>query len=94
MTFLHEFFRDLVGVFCSFLELFLELLCLDLLSCCVRAWFFRWWDGLADLLQSGLLLRTAGSVSLPEGRHVGAQGIYALDMGILHNDYEGGLPFI
>ncbi len=41
----------LVGVFCFFLEL----LCLDLLSCCVRAWFFRWWDGLADLLQSGLL---------------------------------------
>ncbi len=73
MTSLHEYFRDLVGVFCSFLELFLELLCLDLLSCCVRAWFFRWWDGLADLLQSGLLLRTAGSVSLPECRHVGAQ---------------------
>ena len=64
-----------MGVFCSFLELFRELLCLDLLTCCVRAWFFRWWDGLADLLQSGLLLRTAGSVSLPEGRHVGAQGI-------------------
>jgi hypothetical protein len=41
----------------------------------VRARFFRWWDGLADLLQSGLLLRTAGSVSLPEGRHVGAQGL-------------------
>jgi hypothetical protein len=41
----------------------------------VRARFFRWWDGLADLLQSGLLLRTAGSVSLPESRHVGAQGI-------------------
>jgi len=49
--------------------------CLLLLSCCVRARFFRWWDGLADLLQSGLLLRTAGSVSLPESRHVGAQGI-------------------
>ena len=64
-----------MGVFCSFLELFRELLCLDLLSCCVRAWFFRWWDGLADLLQSGLLLRTAGSVSLPECRHVGAQGM-------------------
>ncbi len=65
----------MVGVFCFFLELFLELLCLDLLFCCVRAWFFRWWDGLADLLQSGLLLRTAGSVSLPEGRHVGAQDL-------------------
>ena len=64
-----------MGVFCSFVELFLELLFLDLLSCCVRARFFRWWDGLADLLQSGLLLRTAGSVSLPEGCHVGAQGI-------------------
>ena len=62
-----------MGVFCSFRELFRELLCLDFLSCCVRAWFFRWWDGLADLLQSGLLLRTAGSVSLPECRHVGAQ---------------------
>ena len=62
-----------MGVFCSFVELFLELLFLDLLSCCVRARFFRWWDGLADLLQSGLLLRTAGSVSLPEGRNVGAQ---------------------
>ena len=49
--------------------------CLLLLSYCVRAWFFRWWDGLADLLQSGLLLRTAGSVSLPECRHVGAQGL-------------------
>ena len=56
-------------------ELFLELLFLDLFSCCVRARFFRWWDGLADLLQSGLLLRTAGSVSLPECRHVGAQGL-------------------
>ena len=78
MTFLHEFFRDLVGVFCSFLELFRELLCLDLLFCCVRAWFFRWWDGLADLLQSGLLLRTAGSVSLPECRHVGAQDLYEI----------------
>jgi hypothetical protein len=42
----------------------------------VRARFFRWWDGLADLLQSGLLLRTAGSVSLPEGCHVGAQHLW------------------
>jgi hypothetical protein len=41
----------------------------------VRARFFRWWDGLADLLQSGLLFRTAGSVSLPECRHVGAQDL-------------------
>ena len=77
LVFLSSFSSFLSGdwwvFFCSFLELFLELLCLDLLSCCVRAWFSRWWDGLADLLQSGLLLRTAGSVSLPEGRHVGAQ---------------------
>ena len=72
-----------MGVFCSFLEL----LCLDLLSCCVRAWFFRWWDGLADMLQSGLILRTAGSVSLPECRHVGAQD-YDYAMSILHNDYR------
>jgi hypothetical protein len=34
-SFFKWIFRDLVGVFCSFLEL----LCLDLLSCCVRAWF-------------------------------------------------------
>ena len=61
---------------CSLFELLLELLFLDLLSCCVRARFFRWWDGLADLLQSGLLFRTAGSVSLPECRHVGAQDLY------------------
>ncbi len=77
-----------MGVFCFFLELSLELLCLDLLSCCVRAWFFRWWDGLADLLQSGLLLRTAGSVSLPECRHVGAQGIIG-NMPIWYNSHEG-----
>jgi hypothetical protein len=58
-------------LFCaSFLCFFLLLL-----SCSARARFFRWWDGLADLLQSGLLLRTAGSVSLPECRHVGAQNL-------------------
>ena len=72
---LHEYFVTWWVFFSFFLELFLGLLCLDLLSCCVRARFFRWWDGLADLLQSGLLLRTGGSVSLPESRHVGAQGI-------------------
>ncbi len=72
---LYEYFVTWWVFFCFFLELVLELLCLDLLSCCVRARFFRWWDGLADLLQSGLLLRTAGSVSLPECRHVGAQGL-------------------
>ena len=72
---LHEYFVTWWVFFCSFFELFLELLFLDLLSCCVRARIFSWWDGLADLLQSGLLLRTAGSVSLPEGRHVGAQGL-------------------
>ena len=71
---LHEYFVTWWVFFSFSLELFLGLLCLDLLSCCVRARFFRWWDGLADLLQSGLLLRTAGSVSLPECRHVGAQG--------------------
>ena len=60
---LHECFVTWWVFFSFFLELFLGLLCLDLLSCCVRARFFRWWDGLADLLQSGLLLRTAGSVS-------------------------------
>ena len=70
---LHEYFVTWWVFFSFFLELFLGLLCLDLLSCCVRARFFRWWDGLADLLQSGLLLRTAGSVSMPEGCHVGAQ---------------------
>ena len=79
----------LVGVFCSFLEL----LCLDLLSCCVRAWFFRWWDGLADLLQSGLLLRTAGSVSLPECRHVGAQGLWMKSV-LLYYNYGISLPLV
>jgi hypothetical protein len=58
----------------------------------VRAWFFRWWDGLADLLQSGLLLRTAGSVSLPECRHVGAQGIILNYRWMLYS-YGISLPY-
>ena len=88
---LHEYFVTWWVFFSFFLELFLGLLCLDLLSCCVRARFFRWWDGLADLLQSGLLLRTAGSVSLPECRHVGAQE-YDYNMLKWYNSYGVSLP--
>ena len=60
----------LVGVFCFFLEL----LCLDLLSCCVRAWFFRWWEGLADLLQSGLLFEDCGFSFLARRLPCGGSG--------------------
>ena len=72
---LHEYFVTWWVFFCSFFEVLLSFCFLIFFFCCVRARFFRWWDGLADLLQSGLLLRTAGSVSLPESRHVGAQGL-------------------
>jgi hypothetical protein len=40
----------------------------------VRARFFRWWDGLADLLQSGLLFEDCGFSFLARRLPCGGSG--------------------